>query len=475
MRHRQDRTTARTARKLSPLCSAFLLLALAGPAAAARFGYDGPGGLHATNGNKVVKDASGELHLVYTDEHAGSTRILYRKAAGVDVGAPELVSGGIAACGQPTIALDDLGRLGVAFVGDMLFNPTIYYTYRTGAGWAPPLMIDTGITPSTVGLEGDVHLAWNWSFSEIRYHSFDTWGPFAGSETVADAVTCNTDSVYLPSIAVAAPPASPSPGPGTGTTASAGPVEPIVKVGFFRRIDKSIALCFPPLDELILATEVATRPATASFEWPSVTVSSIDANPTIVVDLVGVSLSLTANPDREFFLAWSDGYQFLPHGSLATPRLAVAHHDPVTNDPVKGGWKGPYVAGLPQVAAHVDVIAKRSNSGGTNTNMRIAWSETDGFLGAPLYSSVRFVNGHWSGQLPAPQLKSPKPAGASGREPQALFYTAPPACRVPVVFDNSAGFGSKPNSVELHTRGNCPLTPNDGDIGDIILTCPTCP
>ncbi len=162
-----------------------------------------------TNGNKILVRA-GVLHTVYSD----LSDVFHRESInGNTWSAPSPPLGGLPGfCEQPTVAVDDDGTIGVAFICNAGI-PNLYYVWKAkgSSTWTSPALIATNAEdPAMVSFGTDMHLAWHKmgvSQTHIEYSRFAANDPTNLSIEIASIVLgCSgiVEHGERPSIAVRA-------------------------------------------------------------------------------------------------------------------------------------------------------------------------------------------------------------------------------------------------------------------------------
>ncbi|QSQ14857.1 hypothetical protein [Myxococcus landrumensis] len=157
------------------------------------------------NSNRLVAGAGGIHHVLVVDQ-------MLRHFYSQNTGGSWVQSGSVAPlrAESPTLAVDDDGNVGLAFISPGSFpgRGNLYFSYwdRWLATWSTPVAIDTSglaSSPAIAGYGSKMHVVWSVGF-EVRYASVVTTAPVAPNqvEYVMMGTVCGGVEFRLPSIAV---------------------------------------------------------------------------------------------------------------------------------------------------------------------------------------------------------------------------------------------------------------------------------
>lgn len=165
----------------------------------------GGGGVHATNGKKIVF-AGGVLHAVYA---VGGVVKYTSSSDGVTWAAPFDVD--TSSARQPTIAVSSSGTVGIAYLRNYTgATGEIYYRSKPSGGlWGTAVRVVTGfpgdgITPSMASEGTTMYLAWVNEVGTVVHAAFphNLSASLATAEFMLTSTACETIYASLPSIAV---------------------------------------------------------------------------------------------------------------------------------------------------------------------------------------------------------------------------------------------------------------------------------
>ncbi len=376
-----------------------------------------------TNGTKTVVGRFNTLHLVFE----GNQQIFHTSSTdGVNWSAPQQLSIGPSAT-TPTIAVNAVGDLAVAYISDPSFNGEgeLFYTYkRFLSPWSAPVRVYNTLAsaPTMVGYGRDVHLAW--VDLDIFYTSFQLDFPpqvqlsSSDVEQVAAYSFCCGQVNSMPSIAVA-------------RRDKCNRQTPIVRVGYFKYEST-------PGQTTIEANLSDRDPG----GWlPLTTIYSGGGWSTVPQGTFPISSSLAANRRTgDFYFASSFMADSVNTSELV--RVDKAGSFNVTN-------VAPGALALMHVAA-----AQSSCSDG----LRLASSEFQ--VGGPngSYGLTRLRTGQWTPGTGSPSWASTSSVGTSGRDPQAVYWSrcaASTAHRVGIAYDRYVTQGTSDLESDYSSSGGC--------------------
>jgi len=171
--------------------------------------------LSSTSGNSfspaIAVDSSDRIHVAWSDATPGNTEIYYRKSTdgGAAWSTSKRLSWTAEASAQPAIAVDASGRIHVAWSDATTGDSEIYYKKSSdgGATWitSKSLTWNTGdsLSPAlAVDILGNLHLVWSDKTpgsSEVYYRKSADHG---ATWTAAERLTWNSGNSDVPDVAV---------------------------------------------------------------------------------------------------------------------------------------------------------------------------------------------------------------------------------------------------------------------------------
>jgi len=158
----------------------------------------------------LAADASGNVHLVWTDNSPGNFDVYYKRSSdgGSNWGPGQNLSSNAGDSGWTAVAVDSSGNLHVLWEDSTPGNWDIFYVNTTdgGASWSTPQNLSSNVGDShgvsvAADSSGKIHMAWHDNTSgnyEIYYRMSSDGG---GSWTIRKRLTWNAGDSGSPDIA----------------------------------------------------------------------------------------------------------------------------------------------------------------------------------------------------------------------------------------------------------------------------------